>query len=511
MAIADASPLGAQRRQGPVGRLPAAAQPRAVLLLAPPRAVPGGQGLQRRREERRPDGRGARTPCSLRAPPRVGSAPLSAPRRARCSASSRCCAKSSATVPASRCAPPPPRCASSGRRRSKCCPQVSQFFGGGFAECKIIFVCDVIRLCRSKHQALWKRQRDARLKVATEGYRPNARLQAKPSPRPAPEKKPSPGRRAAKQSRPRRAARPAPSAAQPPAAPAPVTRDQFRATFGLEYALGEEPEAGPLPAPLLSSGSNPGGDAMAPTAAELMFMHSEAFDPGIGSSERAAATAPSLAQAPSASAEVLWEDRPASAPGLGSSEVPPTAEPPAPTPSATLGEQVIDRDELQGVLGDFASQVQQMMSEMDSRLGLFEMRVEGSLSELQAKVTLLEAAHKRLNHERVRSHCSLASCVPPLRSAYSNGLTSCLDLHLRRNRRPRPKRQLLCLPSLRLPRRSRSLPRRPKCPRHEGPPSPAQKQAQLPSTRSGDGHRLTPRRWTLWRRLRLASRKPENF
>ena len=280
-------------------------------------------------------------------------------------------------------------------------PQVSQFFGGGFAECKIIFVCDVIRLCRSKHQALWKRQRDARLKVATEGYRPNARLQAKPSPTPAPEKKPSPGRRAAKQSRPRRAARPAPSAAQPPAAPAPVTRDQFRATFGLEYALGEEPEAGPLPAP---------------TAAELMFMHSE-FDPGIGSSERAAATAPSSAQAPSASAaaEVLWADRPASAPGLGSSEVPATAEPPAPTPSATLGEQAIDRDELQGVLGDFASQVQQMMSDMDSRLGLFEMRVEGSLSELQAKVTLLEAAHKRLNYERVRrTALSRAACPPAL-------------------------------------------------------------------------------------------------
>ena len=295
-------------------------------------------------------------------------------------------------------------------------PQVSQFFGGGFAECKIIFVCDVIRLCRSKHQALWKRQRDARLKVATEGYRPNARLQAKPSPTPAPEKKPSPGRRAAKQSRPRRAARPAPSAAQPPAAPAPVTRDQFRATFGLEYALGEEPEAGPLPAPLLSSGRNPGCDAMAPTAAELMFMHSE-FDPGIGSSERAAATAPSLAQAPSASAaaEVLWADRPASAPGLGSSEVAATAEPPAPTPSATLGEQAIDRDELQGVLGDFASQVQQMMSDMDSRLGLFEMRVEGSLSELQAKVTLLEAAHKRLNYERVRrTALSRAACPPAL-------------------------------------------------------------------------------------------------
>ena len=295
-------------------------------------------------------------------------------------------------------------------------PQVSQFFGGGFAECKIIFVCDVIRLCRSKHQALWKRQRDARLKVATEGYRPNARLQAKPSPTPAPEKKPSPGRRAAKQSRPRRAARPAPSAAQPPAAPAPVTRDQFRATFGLEYALGEEPEAGPLPAPLLSSGRNPGCDAMAPTAAELMFMHSE-FDPGIGSSERAAATAPSLAQAPSASAaaEVLWADRPASAPGLGSSEVPATAEPPAPTPSATLGEQAIDRDELQGVLGDFASQVQQMMSDMDSRLGLFEMRVEGSLSELQAKVTLLEAAHKRLDYERVRrTALSRAACPPAL-------------------------------------------------------------------------------------------------
>lgn len=64
--------------------------------------------------------------------------------------------------------------------------QVSQFFGGGYAQVKVSFVCDVIRLCKNKHQALWKKQRDGRLKVETKGYRPNARLQAtKPSVSPA--------------------------------------------------------------------------------------------------------------------------------------------------------------------------------------------------------------------------------------------------------------------------------------------------------------------------------------
>ena len=52
--------------------------------------------------------------------------------------------------------------------------QVSQFFGGGYAQVKVSFVCDVIRLCKNKHQALWKKQRDGRLKVETKGYRPNA-------------------------------------------------------------------------------------------------------------------------------------------------------------------------------------------------------------------------------------------------------------------------------------------------------------------------------------------------
>ena len=65
-------------------------------------------------------------------------------------------------------------------------PQVSQFFGGGYAQVKVSFVCDVIRLCKNKHQTLWKKQRDGRLKVETKGYRPNARLQAtKPSVSPA--------------------------------------------------------------------------------------------------------------------------------------------------------------------------------------------------------------------------------------------------------------------------------------------------------------------------------------
>ena len=75
--------------------------------------------------------------------------------------------------------------------------QVSQFFGGGFAQVKVSFVCDVIRLCKSKHQTLWKQQKDARIKVETNGYRPNARLQAKkpPAPAAAVPKKPSPKRR----------------------------------------------------------------------------------------------------------------------------------------------------------------------------------------------------------------------------------------------------------------------------------------------------------------------------
>lgn len=54
--------------------------------------------------------------------------------------------------------------------------KVSQFFGAGFAESKIIFSCDVIRLCRSKHQALWKAHKSAQHKVAMRGYRPNPRL-----------------------------------------------------------------------------------------------------------------------------------------------------------------------------------------------------------------------------------------------------------------------------------------------------------------------------------------------
>ena len=55
--------------------------------------------------------------------------------------------------------------------------KISQFFGGGFVECKIIFVCDIIRICRQQHSALWKTHKDARAKVALGKYQPNARLQ----------------------------------------------------------------------------------------------------------------------------------------------------------------------------------------------------------------------------------------------------------------------------------------------------------------------------------------------
>ena len=68
--------------------------------------------------------------------------------------------------------------ASGGSSSVRSPPQVSQFFGGGFAQAKVSFVSDVIRLCKNKHQMLWKKQRDARIKVETKGYRPNARLQA---------------------------------------------------------------------------------------------------------------------------------------------------------------------------------------------------------------------------------------------------------------------------------------------------------------------------------------------
>eukprot|EP01052_Picozoa_sp_SAG31_P045005 SAG31_NODE_8057_length_1531_cov_1.925978_1_plen_153_part_10 len=57
--------------------------------------------------------------------------------------------------------------------------KVSQFFGNGFVECKIIFVCDIIRLCRTKHASLWKAHKDARAKVALRKYQPNARLQSR--------------------------------------------------------------------------------------------------------------------------------------------------------------------------------------------------------------------------------------------------------------------------------------------------------------------------------------------
>ena len=64
--------------------------------------------------------------------------------------------------------------------------QVSQFFGKGFAQVKVSFVCDVIRLCKNKHQMLWKKHRDARIKVSAKGYCPNARLQpTKPPVQPA--------------------------------------------------------------------------------------------------------------------------------------------------------------------------------------------------------------------------------------------------------------------------------------------------------------------------------------
>ena len=57
--------------------------------------------------------------------------------------------------------------------------KVSQFFGTGFVECKIIFVCDIIRHCRAKHAALWKAHKDSRARVALGKYQPNARLQGR--------------------------------------------------------------------------------------------------------------------------------------------------------------------------------------------------------------------------------------------------------------------------------------------------------------------------------------------
>jgi hypothetical protein len=54
--------------------------------------------------------------------------------------------------------------------------RVSQFFGNGYAEQKLLFLCDVLKMCKSKHQLLWKQHKDRQLKVSLKSYRPNSRL-----------------------------------------------------------------------------------------------------------------------------------------------------------------------------------------------------------------------------------------------------------------------------------------------------------------------------------------------
>ena len=262
--------------------------------------------------------------------------------------------------------------------------KVSQFFGGGFAQVKITFLCDVIRLCRTKHQLLWKKQKDAKTKVETKGYLPNARLQARKTPvaqPPAP--KSSPKRRS-------------PAKLQPAAAAVPLTARTPSAT-----ALGPLGPVGlgglSYPAPTAQQ-TQPTWGASPPNTytyvdeadyGDALSAEEQDDEEGQRCVEEMLETSqrdPLMA----APMDAWSEPEPPAAP------LPQTA-PVAEAAHATAGQgqgESIDAAMLRDVLSDFTGQIKDLMTGMESRLGLFEMRVDGSLSELQAKVTLMEGRLK---------------------------------------------------------------------------------------------------------------------